>query len=271
VLSQDALNQYHTDKLKLSLVLFDEIEKASDALWNLLLGILDKAILTLGNNRRVDFSRALIFMTSNLGASEIGTLLHPKVGFAAHDLQRQHAAGDLDGDLKDKLARAGVEAARRKFAPEFMNRIDHTVVFRPLGSAELQAILTIELNAVQERVRVATPVPFAIVVNDPARQFLLSEGTDPRFGARHLKRAIDRHLVHPISNLIATHQISGGDILYVDLDPSGTCLAFSKDGHWAPAAVVSRFASASAALPDAISHDAVSETVAWFRSKTLRR
>ena len=74
--------------MKLSFVLFDEIEKASDALWNLLLGVLDKATLTLGDNRRVDFSRALIFMTSNLGATEMGSILRPNMGFAASEVQR---------------------------------------------------------------------------------------------------------------------------------------------------------------------------------------
>src|SRR5438270_10431039 len=81
LLSQEALNQYHTENMKLTFVLFDEIEKASDALWNLLLGILDKATLTLGDNRKVDFSNALIFMTSNIGASEMSSLVSPKLGF----------------------------------------------------------------------------------------------------------------------------------------------------------------------------------------------
>ena len=135
LLSQEVLNQYHTEKIKLSFVLFDEIEKASDALWNLLLGILDKATLTLGDNRRVDFSRALIFMTSNLGAAEMGSILRPNLGFAAGETERQHAAGIVDEQLTDKISRAGVEAARRKFTPEFMNRIDKMVVFRPLGAA----------------------------------------------------------------------------------------------------------------------------------------
>ena len=133
LLSQEVLNQYHTDKMKLSFVLFDEIEKASDALWNLLLGILDKATLTLGDNRRVDFSRALIFMTSNLGAAEMGSILRPNLGFAACDSDRNNAAGIVDDKLNDKISRAGVEAARKKFTPEFMNRIDKTVVFPPAG------------------------------------------------------------------------------------------------------------------------------------------
>ena len=124
LLSQEVLNQYHTEKMKLSFVLFDEIEKASDALWNLLLGILDKATLTLGDNRRVDFSRAMIFMTSNLGAAEMGSILRPNLGFAASEVERRRATGCVDEDLNDKISRAGVEAARRKFTPEFMNRID---------------------------------------------------------------------------------------------------------------------------------------------------
>src|SRR5208282_2627865 len=132
LLSQEVLNQHHTDKLKVSFVLFDEIEKASDALWNLLLGILDKATLTLGDNRRVDFSRAMIFMTSNLGAAEMSSLVSPRLGFTAGEAERKCATGILDDSLKGKVARAGTEAARRKFSPEFINRIDKTVVFRPL-------------------------------------------------------------------------------------------------------------------------------------------
>src|SRR6476659_814313 len=112
LLSQEVLNQFHTDDMKLSFVLFDEIEKASDALWNLLLGILDKATLTLGDNRKVDFSRALIFMTSNLGASEMSSIMRPNLGFAAGEAQAQYAAGIADEKLGDKISRAGVEAAR---------------------------------------------------------------------------------------------------------------------------------------------------------------
>src|SRR6202166_4637102 len=138
MLSQEVLNQHHTDSVKLSFVLFDEIEKASDALWNLLLGILDKATLTLGDNRKVDFSRALIFMTSNLGATEMSSILRPNLGFAAGESERKYAAGIVDDSLNDRVTRAGVEAARRKFTPEFINRIDKTVVFRALGESELR-------------------------------------------------------------------------------------------------------------------------------------
>src|SRR5229473_2695041 len=93
LLSQEVLNQYHSERMKLSFVLFDEIEKASDALWNLLLGILDKAALTLGDNRRVDFSRTMIFMTSNLGAGEMSNILRPNCGFGASEIERRHGRG----------------------------------------------------------------------------------------------------------------------------------------------------------------------------------
>src|SRR5690348_5894567 len=169
LLSQEVLNQYHTDKMKLSFVLFDEIEKASDALWNLLLGILDKATLTLGDNRRVDFSRALIFMTSNLGAAEMGAIMRPNVGFGAGEAQRQYADGVMDEKTGDKVSRAGLEAARRKFSPEFMNRIDKTVVFRALGTAELRRILSLELNMVQQRIFTSSNgAPFVFTMTDGA-------------------------------------------------------------------------------------------------------
>src|SRR6476620_12083523 len=109
LLSQEVLNQYHTDTMKLSFVLFDEIEKASDALWNLLLGILDKATLTLGDNRKVDFSNAMIFMTSNLGASEMNNILMPKLGFQAPAARDRAANGEVGSETTDKMARTGVE------------------------------------------------------------------------------------------------------------------------------------------------------------------
>jgi ATP-dependent Clp protease ATP-binding subunit ClpA len=236
LLSQEVLNQFHSEKLKVSFVLFDEIEKASDALWNLLLGILDKATLTLGDNRRVDFSRAMIFMTSNLGATEMGSILRPNLGFATSEIERKRAEGQVDEGLNDKIARAGVEAARRKFTPEFMNRIDKAVVFRTLGTDELHRILNIELNLLQQRIfNSASTTPFVFNVMPAAKDYLLREGTDLKYGARHLKRAIDRGLVHPMSNLIASDQIRGGDLVQVDLDPSLGCLSFTKQQEDMPA------------------------------------
>ena len=260
LLSQEVLNQYHNEQVKLSFVLFDEIEKASDALWNLLLGILDKATLTLGDNRRVDFSRALIFMTSNLGAAEMSSILRPSLGFAAGEAERVQACGVVDERLNGKIARAGVEAARRKFTPEFMNRIDKVVVFRPLGEEELRKILSIELTMVQQRIfSAANSAPFVFSVTAGAKDHLLREGTDMKYGARHLKRAIDRNLVHPLSNLIASGQVRGGDLIRVDYDTSLECLTFFKDAENMPAYTMVQMVDTSIAPPVTVSAGAVVE------------
>src|ERR1700749_1829128 len=123
LLTQEALNQWFTEKLKLSILLFDEIEKASDSLWQLLVGILDKATLTLGDNRRVDLSQCIIIMTSNLGAGEMNELINGSMGFGPKP-------DSIDAKLDQKIDRTAVDAARRKFTPEFMNRLDKIVVFK---------------------------------------------------------------------------------------------------------------------------------------------
>ena len=226
LITQEALAQYHTEKLKLSFLLFDEIEKASDALWQLLLGMLDKATLTLGDNRRVDLSQTVIFMTSNLGGGEITELMAGGMGFV------QPVDKPSDG-LDVKVTRTAVEAARRKFSPEFMNRLDKVVVFHPLRDEQLEQILEIELGQVQRRVLETARGQFLFRVTPPARKFLLSEGTDARYGARHLKRAIERHLVYPLANLLATGQVKLGDILRIDWDEEMKCLVFEREGEGA--------------------------------------
>lgn len=269
LLTQEALRQYHTDQFHISFILFDEIEKASDALWHLLLGILDRATLTLGDNRRVDFSQTLIFMTSNLGAAEMSALVQPRIGFQSFIGERDQ--GSAPPSLTRKITGAAVEAARRKFTPEFMNRIDKTVVFRPLSEVDLRGILRIELNAVQERIFNSTEVsPFAIGVTDAAHQYLLREGTDLKYGARHLKRAIDRLLVDPLSNLIATRQISGGDVIRIDFDGTQGRLIFYKDasraaGETAPRVVNSSTPNGSRRV------ETVHESLAWLRARSTRR
>ncbi len=227
LLSQEVINQHHTETVKISFILFDEIEKASDALWNLLLGILDKATLTLGDNRKVDFSNAMIFMTSNIGAGEMASLVSPKLGFQA---QLTEQVSEVDDKLTAKLSKSGIEAARRKFTPEFMNRIDKVVVFKPLGQSELQKILNLELAEVQRRVfQAQMDKPFIFKTTEEGRQFLLAEGTDLKYGARHLKRAIERLLVQPLSNLLATDQICAGDLIQVDFEADSEKLVFHKE------------------------------------------
>src|SRR6202789_1796551 len=221
LLSQEAVNQYHTDKVKISFVLFDEIEKASDALWNLLLGILDKATLTLGDNRKVDFSAAMVFLTSNLGAAEMSSLVSPRLGFHA-------TSADETGmrKLSARISSAGIAAARRKFTPEFINRLNNIVVFKSLGKEELRRIVDIELEMVQQRIQAAAANKTAFLVNvtDTAKEFLLGGGPDSRYGARHLKRAIERLLVQPLSNLMASGQIHRGDCICVSHNAGAAAL-----------------------------------------------
>jgi len=222
LITQEALAASHRDELKLSFLLFDEIEKASDALWQLLLGILDKATLTLGDNRRVDLSQTVIFLTSNLGSGQIADLVHGSMGFIQ---PKDTATTGLD----EKVERTAVEAARRKFSPEFMNRLDKLVVFHPLKREELEEVLEIELRQVQKRVLDSTTGPFLFRVTSEGRQFLLEEGTDQRYGARHLKRAIERYIVYPIARLVATAQVRQGDALVIDRQRGEEALVFLRD------------------------------------------
>jgi ATP-dependent Clp protease ATP-binding subunit ClpA len=244
LLTQEALNQWHTEKLKLSILLFDEIEKASDSLWQLLLGILDKATLTLGDNRRVDLSSCIIIMTSNLGSAEMNGLVDGGLGFAPK-------AVSVDNSLDEKINRSAVDAARRKFAPEFMNRIDKVVVFKTLRPEHLQQILEIELGMVQQRVLMAAGAnQFVFNCTPQVKTFLLAEGTDPKFGARHLKRAIERHLVFPLANLVATGQVKLGDFVRVDLLGESK-LTFVKEAEGAMVPVLLERYGAAAAMPAA--------------------
>src|SRR5712675_1521997 len=245
MLTQENLDRMHTDDLKLSLILFDEIEKASDSLWQLLLGILDKATLTLGDNRRVDLSQCIIIMTSNLGASEMTSLVDGGLGFAPRVVE-------VDSSFDDKIQRTAVEAARRKFTPEFMNRIDKTVVFKTLRDEHLAQILEIELGMVQQRVLMAAGTSqFVFNCTTPVKEFLLKEGTDPRYGARHLKRAIERHLVFPLANLVATSQVKLGDFVRVDMASENQMIFVKEAENTMAPVLLERYGAAAANMPAA--------------------
>src|SRR3989442_2988293 len=224
LITQEELAKSHTDKLKLSFLLFDEIEKASDSLWQLLLGMLDKATLTLGDNRKVDLSQTVIFLTSNLGSGEISELMQGGMGF----VQPKDTPA---ADLNEKVERTATEAARRKFSPEFMNRLDKVVVFHPLRREQLEQVLEIELGQVQQRVLETAKGQFLFRVTQAGREFLLQEGTDQRYGARHLKRSIERHVVYPLANLLATEQVHLGDLVCIDWDKEQDRLTFVREGE----------------------------------------
>ena len=257
LITQEALAAHHNDKLKLSFLLFDEIEKASDALWQLLLGMLDKATLTLGDNRRVDLSQTVIFMTSNLGAGEITELLDGGYGFIKSDDKPKT-------NLDQKVERTAIEAAKRKFSPEFMNRLDKLVVFHSLQREQLEQVLDIELGMVQKRVLDAANGKFLFRVTDSGRDFLLQEGTDQRYGARHLKRAIERYVVYPLANLLATQQVRVGDLVRIDWDGQHKELTFVREQEGALVSTESAEREAAAAIlgADGLGKGAPAEAVA---------
>jgi ATP-dependent Clp protease ATP-binding subunit ClpA len=194
MLTQQKLQMATSEKSHICLVLFDEIEKASDSLWTLLLGILDKATLNLGDNTRVDFSNCMIFLSSNLGSRAIESLLRPSLGFAP-------ATGDgIDG--------AGRAAVRKHFTAEFRNRLDQVVVFKPLSQADIGRIFDIEIGRL--------PEPLSVLPSDAARERLIKDGYQPEFGARHLERAIEAHVILPIAHLIDSGQLEPNEPVRID-------------------------------------------------------
>ena len=220
--SQANLERYRTPEMDFTFVLFDEIEKASDTLWSLLLGILDKGRLTLGDNTEVDMTRTVIYMTGNVGADRIDRLIEGGIGFT------DQAAALNEPGFDQQIYSTVLDAARRKFSPEFMNRIDSVVVFRNLNEQHIRSIIDIELSQLQRRImQAAGDVKFSFELSDDAKGFLLREGVDRKYGARHIKRAIERFLVYPLANLISTGQIRYGDHLQVDFGVDGR-LCFEK-------------------------------------------
>jgi ATP-dependent Clp protease ATP-binding subunit ClpA len=219
MLTQENLDKYHSKRHGLTLVLFDEIEKASDALWQLLLGILDKGTLTLGDNRRVNFSETIVFMTSNLGGREMTVDRVPGFTSPASGLCLS----------PEEMNRVATEAARRKFAPEFLNRLDRVVVFEPLKKEECAKILGIELNRLQARITASCSEKFVFTADDAAKQFLLDQGFQPENGARPLNRAIALYLVYYLANLLETNQLHTGDHVLVKLAENGAELDFEVD------------------------------------------
>ncbi len=222
--TQETLEEFHTEKLKLAIILFDEIEKASDALWNLLLGILDRATLTLGDGRKVDFTKTIIILTGNTGARELQHLVQGGMGFSGSAVRTED---DLDKDV-DKTA---VEAARKKFSPEFMNRIDRIVVFHGLRPDHLKRVVELELQQVQARVlRMSGQKEFVLSYTEEAKSLLLDRGTDAKNGARPLKRIIENLVVNPLASLLSTSQIRFGDLITVDEEGGGLTFTRKEEG-----------------------------------------
>jgi ATP-dependent Clp protease ATP-binding subunit ClpA len=223
-LSIEALNTVTTDGCDLSSVLFDEIEKAAPAMYPLLLSILDRAILTLGDGEQVDFSHTLIFLTSNLGAREMMDEIRPGVGFDPGTVS------DLAA-LRARIEGIGTRAIERHFPPEFLNRIDTVVTYRPLDPAALVAIVEHHIHDLQQHVHTRLGRrSFEIEVAPAARYFMIDKGTSLEYGARELRRVIHRHLTQPLAVMVANGEIAPGAAVAVDLAESGDTLVFQSTG-----------------------------------------
>jgi ATP-dependent Clp protease ATP-binding subunit ClpA len=190
-----------------TIILFDEIEKASDALWNLLLGILDKGTLTTGTNELVDLTNTIIIMTSNVGSAELASG-DDAIGF--------DSGAKVMSDTQMKETALG--AARRKFMPEFLNRLDKVVVFKSLTPKDLDGILALELDKLWDRITSHSPVPFGFDVSPAAFRQILFLGYDRRYNARNLKRTIDQQVTLPLGRLVSTGQVMPNDIIIIDYD-----------------------------------------------------
>ncbi len=218
MLTQQKLNAVTSEKCSLSLVLFDEIEKAAPSMTRLLLGVLDKGILRLGDNSTVNFEKSLVFLTSNLGAREMMREINPDFGF-------QSVKPAERADLTGKLQNIALVAVRKRFSPEFVNRIDCIITYQPLTPESLSAILDKQITDLQNHVNTRLGNrSFTLEVPPEARQFLLRKGTSPEYGARELNRTIHRHLTQPLATLVATNQVSAGARVGVDVLDSGESL-----------------------------------------------
>jgi ATP-dependent Clp protease ATP-binding subunit ClpA len=219
LLSQAKLNAATSERSNLAVVLFDEVEKAASSLARLLLGVLDKAVLRLGDNTTVNFERTLIFMTSNLGAREMLDSITPGFGFAS-------MAGGGDSS-KRKLESIGMAAVRKRFAPEFVNRLDAILTYEPLTKEQLCRILDLQIEEIQRHIdRRLGARAFSLAVSKAAREFLLRKGTSPEFGARELKRTLHRQLMQPLAALVAAGRVPPQAAVRADAPHSGEFVSF---------------------------------------------
>lgn len=214
LLTQQKLNAVTSERSNLSLVLFDEIEKAAPSMQRLLLGVLDKATLRLGDNTVVNFERSIVFLTSNLGARGMSRELRPDFGF-------DRMVDRPRPNLSRKLESIALNAVRRRFSPEFVNRIDVVSTYYPLDRSALERILEHQLDEFRAHIvnRLGQRA-FFLELTRKAKNFLIEKGTSPEYGARELKRTVHRHLIQPVSTLVARGSI----------EPCGTAVVDYKDG-----------------------------------------
>lgn len=228
MLSQQKLSAVTSDKSALSLVLFDEIEKAAPSLTRLLLGVLDKGVLRLGDNTQVNFEKSLVFLTSNLGAREMMKEINPDFGFGAGVVSVERA------ELSNKLKNIALIAVRKKFSPEFVNRIDCVITYQPLNAESLAAIVDHQIADLQNHVvsRLGSRC-FAIEVPFETRQWLIEKGTSAEYGARELNRTIHKNLTQPLATMVAMGEVDPGTRVRVEVteDRGGLALRTTHIGE----------------------------------------
>ncbi len=223
LLTQERLLASVSAQCDLALVLFDEIEKAAPAFTALLLGLLDRGTLRLGDNTSVTFEKSLVFLTSNLGAREMLKAVQPHLGFQGPARRSSEATAD-------RLQSIALAAVRRRFSPEFVNRIDVVITYQPLGRPAFEEILDHHIVELQEHVNTRLgDRAFTIEVTPAARQRLLDRGTSEEYGARELRRAIHRLLTQPLAALVADGLTRPGGVVSVDVDAQGDGLTLRPD------------------------------------------
>lgn len=223
LITQQKLNTVTSESSNLSLVLFDEIEKAAPSMTRLMLGMLDKATLRLGDNTSVNFERTLIFLTSNLGAEAMRKHVMPDFGFEAMSPMER------DTNAIGTLQSIGWGAVRRKFSPEFVNRIDAVITYQPLDAAAMDTILDQQIDALQRHIKDRLEEnAFDIEVTAEGRQILLARGTSPEFGARELKRTILRMLTQPLAAMVEQGRVPPGCVVAVHENDGGLELAVEE-------------------------------------------
>jgi len=212
VLTQARLAAVTSDKSSLSLVLFDEVEKAAPSLTRLLLGVLDKASLRLGDNNVVNFERTIIFMTSNVGASGMQRELAPRMGFHGE------AGPEAHGKLSGRMHNVAMQAARKTFSPEFMNRLDATITYQPLPKKTLEAILDLQLAEFQQHVNTRLgPRAFSVEVPPRVRRFLLEQGSSLEYGAREIRRSVHRYVAQTVASMVVNGTARPGSVVRIEL------------------------------------------------------
>ncbi|MFT5784412.1 MAG: ATP-dependent Clp protease ATP-binding subunit ClpA [Candidatus Krumholzibacteriia bacterium] len=207
----------------LSIILFDEIEKAHPKLWDLLLGVLEDGTVVLGNNEEVDFRNSIIILTTNVGSTAMGAhLAQDGIGFAADSKDDQSVGRDVAG--------AALREAKKVFPFEFLNRFDDIITYDILQEQHLYSILDILIAQVHHRSLLCAE-PFLLEITPKAKKYLVDLGTDVQYGARPLKRVVEKEIVTPISHYICSDQIRKGDLITVDVNVEGdeTELVFHKE------------------------------------------